>query len=142
MLTYTLTSEECVTRGALRIQGVCNGSDGCITAQKSIYALLQKSVTEVQISSNIITFAAVTRYYGLICTSVTDFEESIYGFLRRNAPLRSVTHPSEITVCANTGIAAQHSHYRAILIVINFIIYKLCTFSSLSGFKLRSVKLK
>ena len=35
-------------RGALR--RVRYGFEGCVTAQKSVYALLQKSVTEVQIS--------------------------------------------------------------------------------------------
>ena len=30
------------------------------------------------------------------------FEGGMYGFLRRNAPLGSVTHPSEVTVYANT----------------------------------------
>ena len=50
-------------------------------------------------------------------------------------------HPSEVTVHTNTEIVAQHRHYGAILIVINFIIYKLCIFSQPSGFELGSLKL-
>ena len=32
----------------------------------------------------------------------------------------SVTHPSDVTVYANTKIVGQNRHYNAILIVINF----------------------
>ena len=53
----------------------------------------------------------------------------------------SVKHPSEVTVHANTEIVAPHRHYGAILIVINFIIYKLRIFSQPSGFELGSLNL-
>ena len=42
-----------------------------------------------------------------------------YGFVK---------HSSDVTVYANTKIVEYHRHYRAILIAINFIIYKLCIF--------------
>ena len=54
----------------------------------------------------------------------------------------SITRSSDVTVYANTEIVGQHRHYRAILIVINVIIYKLCIFSPPSGFELGSIKLK
>ena len=36
--------------------------------------------------------------------------------------------PLDVTVYANTKIVGQHGHYKAILIVFNFIIYKLYIF--------------
>ena len=49
----------------------------------------------------------------------------------------SVTRTSSFTVYVITEIVVQHRHYRAILIVINFIMYKLCIFSPPLGFKFR-----
>ena len=40
----------------------------------------------------------------------------------------AVTQPSDVTVYANTGIVGKHRHYRIILIVINFVMYKLRIF--------------
>ena len=54
----------------------------------------------------------------------------------------TVTHPSKVTVHANTEIVGQHRHYRAIIIVINFINYKLCIFLPSLGYELGSIKLK
>ena len=54
----------------------------------------------------------------------------------------SVTHFLDVAVYANTEIVGQHRHYRAILIVINFSIYKLCNVLPLLGFELGSIKLK
>ena len=46
--------------------------------------------------SIIITFAAITRCYGLICTSVTDFcRRYLWIFAGR---YESVTDPSDVTV--------------------------------------------
>ena len=88
----------------------------------------------------IITFATVILCYGLICTSVTDF---LRGHIRiLTGRYGSVTHPSEVTVYANSEIEAQRRLYGAILIVIHFIIYKLCIFSPTSGFELGLIKLK
>ena len=89
---------------------------------------------------------AVTRCYGLICTSVTNF---LRGYKRIFCgPLwifaghyGSVTHPSDVIVYAKTEIVGQHRHNKAILIVINFIIYKLFFMPPL-GFELGLIKLK
>ena len=51
-------------------------------------------------------------------------------------------HPSDVIVYVNTEIVRQHRHYRAILIVINFISYKLCIFSLPSIFERGLIKLK
>ena len=53
---------------------------------------------------------------------------------------RSVTHPSDVTVYANTGIVGQYTYYKVNLIVINFIIYKLRIFFS-SRSEFGSIKL-
>ena len=85
----------------------------------------------------IIILPPVTRCYGLIYTFIIDFLEGIIGF---RGPLwifagryESVTHCSDVTVYANTGIVEQHKHYRIILIVINLVIYKLCIFLTAVG---------
>ena len=65
-------------------------------------------------------FVAVTRFYGLICISVTDcFKRAHMDFC---GPLwifvgryESVTHTSDVTMYANTVKVGQHRHYRAIL---------------------------
>ena len=45
----------------------------------------------------------------------------------------SVTHTSDVTVYANTEILRKIRHRRAILIVINFIIYKLYIFATIGN---------
>ena len=91
-------------------------------------------------------FAAVARCYGLICNSITDFLrghvqilQAVMDFVNRYGP---IMHPSDVIVYANTGIVRQHRHYRVILIVINYIIYKLCIFLLPMRFELRLIKLK
>ena len=63
-----------------------------------------------------------------------DILRAVMDFVSRYG---SVTHP-----CHNTEIVGQHKHYRAILIVINFITYKLYIFLPPSRFELGSIKLK